>query len=175
MRVDRGLSAAIAVVFWAAGGDAAAQTWAGGATTPSGMELVVVDATGELLWPHGSEDVAGDGDTFQQSEQSIDVRTAYATTDGQRFWARIYVSDPNAPGGNVIGFVFIDSDQSAATGGPASATDIHPGLTTDPTGGGWESVLVIPGNGSAPSVWTWNQGPNRWDLVNPQASQVAGA
>lgn len=172
-RLRGAIAAAFGVSTLVAAADAGAQTWAGGRTTPSGQELVAVDATGELLWPHGFEDLAGDGDTFQQQEQSIDVRTAYAVTDAQRFWARIYVSDPNAPGGNIVGFVFIDGDDSPATGGSAAATDVHPGLTTDPTSGGWDAVLVIPGNGNPPTVWTWSEGPDRWEQTNPQASQVA--
>jgi hypothetical protein len=166
------LGATAALATAALASRASAQTWTEGRTTPSGLELVAVDATGELFWPYGAEDLAADGDSFEQPERAIDLRTAYAATDAQRFWARLYVSDTAAPATTLIGFVFVDSDASAATGGTAAATDVHPGLGADPSGGGYEAVLVLRRD-VAPVVWTWNAGPDRWEQAEIEPEQVA--
>jgi len=100
---------------------AQAATWIAGRTTPNVKELVTVDETGEDLWLYGSEDIAGDGETFNPPEPNLDIRTAYATSDASRFWARTYVSDANAPGANVLVFVFIDADNNATTGESAAS------------------------------------------------------
>jgi hypothetical protein len=115
---------------------------------------VAVDRTGEPNWLYGAEDIAGDGATFMQQEQSVDIRTAYASTDADRFWARVYVSDPNQAGGNVIVFVFVDSDRLTSTGGSAAAMEIDPQFDTDPSPGGYDHVLEIGGNGEI-AVWDW--------------------
>jgi MYXO-CTERM domain-containing protein len=148
------LAAGAAISLIAAEGRA--QTWVGARTTPALTEIVAIDATGEEGWLYGQEDLAGDGlGSFKQQEQSIDVRTAYASTDAARFWVRIYVSDPNAVGGNIAVYVFVDSDASIATGGPAIAPEIDPKFTADPSTGGYEHVLGIQGNGSISNVWDW--------------------
>lgn len=138
-------------LLWAA--SAPGQTWQGVRTTPALTEIVAVDSTGELGWLYGFEDLAGDGTQFQRQEQSIDVRTAYATTDPGRFWARIYVSDTQTPGGNVTGYVFIDADRNVTTGGDAIATEIAAQFTTDASPGGYEYVLELPGSGTQVQVW----------------------
>jgi hypothetical protein len=171
-RAAFGLTVGLATWFFS--GDASAQTWSGGETTPSGLDLVAVDATGELLWPHGAEDVAGDGTTFEAAEQAVDVRTAYLHADAERLWARVYVSSPSAPAPDVKAFVFIDGDVNEQTGGPASATDVDPALTADPTGGGWEAILVLHGDGTPAEVWTWTNGPDRWTLEATQPADVGG-
>lgn len=135
---------------------AAAQTWTGNRTTPAISELVAIDATGEPSWPFGFEDLAGDGTDFGQQEQSIDIRTAYAVADGQTFWARTYVSDDNAAGGNIVVFVFIDADDSPLTGGGADATEINALFTNDPTPGGYEFVIEIGGNAMINDIWEWD-------------------
>lgn len=152
-----------AVVFlWTALSPAA--TWTGaGRTTPALTEIAAVDATGEVdatgqpNWLYGFEDLAGDGYIFKQPEQSIDVRTAYAATDPQRFWARIYVSDVQTPGGNVSGFVFIDKDRNTATGGTTQAPEINPQFTTA-VSSGYEYVLELPGSGTTTQVWQYQAG-----------------
>src|SRR5262245_25967867 len=100
------LTAGAAVALAAA--TAGAQTWIKPRTTPPLHEIVALDATGEAGWPYGFEDLAGDGQTFKQPEQAIDVRTAYAATDATRFWVRVYVADPDAVGAGVTVYVFID-------------------------------------------------------------------
>lgn len=158
---------------------AAAQTWAGGRTGPALTEVFAIDATGEPGWLYGAEDVAGDGiDVFKQQEQSIDIRTAYATTDAQRFWVRVYVSDANAAGGNVTGYVFVDSDKNAGTGGPVAATEIDAKLVASSAPGGYEFVIGIRGNGSIGGVWEWNPTSTQYESknVNPnQASAETGS
>ncbi|GMV14052.1 MAG: hypothetical protein AMXMBFR56_22760 [Polyangiaceae bacterium] len=155
---------------------ATAQTWTGGRTGPALGELFAIDKTGEPGWLYGAEDLAGDGlDSFKQQEMSIDIRTAYASTDAQRFWARVYVSDAASPGGNINAYVFIDSDKSASTGGSAAATDIDPKLTGDPSGGGYEFCLGVKGNQSI-SLWEWSG--SAWtpkNLTPPQSAAEAGA
>lgn len=145
-----------------------AQTWPGGQTGPALGQLFAIDKTGETGWVYGAEDVAGDGlDQFKQQEMSIDIRTAYASTDAQRFWARVYVSDAASPGGNINAYVFIDSDRSASTGGSSAATDIDPKLTSNPTGG-FEFVLGVQGNQTL-QLWEWNG--SAWAKKNLDPSQ----
>ncbi len=133
-----------------------AQTWTGGRSTPAISELVAIDETGEPDWPFGFEDLAGDGTDFGQQEQSIDIRTAYAVADNQTLWARTYVSDDNAAGGNIVVFVFIDADESGLTGGGADATEIHALFTDDPTPGGYDFVVEIGGNAMINDIWEWD-------------------
>jgi len=141
---------------------AVAQTWTGG-TTPALPQLFAVDATGETGWLYGQEDLAGDGlDSFKQQEQSIDIRTAYAATDTQSFWFRVYVSDTAQPGGNVSAYVFIDSDKSASTGGSAAATDVDARFTTDASNGGYEYVFGVRGNQSVVGLWEWRPQTSSW-------------
>jgi hypothetical protein len=149
-----------------------AQTWVSGRTTPALGDIVAIDATGEQGWLYGFEDLAGDGQDFKQPEQSVDIRTAYASTDAQRFWSRVYVSDPNAAGGNVVVFVFIDNDQDPNTGGSAAATDIHAKLVGDPSNGGYEYVIEIAGNGSINEIWEWRAMQSLWQGTMPQAAQA---
>jgi len=135
---------------------AAAQTWTGNRSTPAISELVAVDETGDVAWPFGYEDLAGDGAEYGQQEQSIDIRTAYAAADNQTFWARTYVSDDSAVGGNVIVFVFVDADDDAATGGGADAAEINALFTVDPSPGGYEYVLEIGGDATINDIWAWD-------------------
>jgi hypothetical protein len=166
------LAAGAAVALAAA--PAGAQTWVNPRTTPALHEIVAIDATGESGWPYGFEDLAGDGQTFKQQEQSIDIRTAYAATDAARFWARVYVSDPNAVGGNVTAYVFIDADKNPATGGSAAAAGIDAKFTTDPTAGGYEYVIEVRGNGSVPRIWSWKTPQNQFTSAAPSAAQAVG-
>lgn len=154
-------------------GTASAQTWAEGRTTPSLAEIVAIDATGEDFWLYGFEDLEGDGQEFKQQEQSIDIRTAYAAADSARFWARVYVSDPNGAGGNISVYIFVDNDQDAATGGPAEATEIDPILVGDPTNGGFEFVVGVRGNASISGIWEWRAPQSDYsELPNLQPAQA---
>lgn len=135
---------------------AGAQTWQGGESTPHILDLAAIDATGEDGWIYGSEDLAGDGATFQQQEQAIDVRTAYSRADADLFWLRTYVSSASSPGGNVSIYVFIDSDQSSTTGGSAAATDIDARFSEDPTTGGYDYVAAIGGNEMVIGLWEFD-------------------
>lgn len=165
------LAAGAAFALTAAAGQA--QTWIGKRTTPALTEIVAVDATGEAGWIFGREDLAGDGiDTFKQPEQASDVRTAYATTDAARFWARVYVSDPSAVGGDVAVYIFIDSDADAMTGGPAAAPEIEAEFTTDPSAGGYEHALGIRGDGTIVNIWGWKAGQDVWEPLNPQPAEA---
>lgn len=147
-----------------------AQTWSGGRQGPRLAELFAIDKTGELDWLYGSEDLAGDGlGAFQQPEQSIDIRTAYASTDNQRFFARAYVSDAAAPGGNISMYVFIDADRNASTGGSAAATVIDPLFTSDASNGGYEYVLGVQGNQSVIGIWQWT---TDWTPLNLNPNQT---
>jgi hypothetical protein len=149
---------------------AAAATWVDMRTTPSLTELVTIDATGEQGWLYGAEDIAGDGvDSFKQQEQSIDIRTAYATTDTSRLWVRVYVSELNAIGGNVTVYVFIDADRSTATGGTAAAPEIDAKFTMDSSPGGYDYAIGIRGNGSISGVWTWDGAQSKYIGASPAA------
>lgn len=151
---------------------AAAQTWVGMRTTPRLNEAVAIDKTGEQYWIYGAEDVAGDGLNFEQPEQAIDVRTAYAATDAQRFWARVYVSDPNAASAQVTVYVFIDADRNMATGGTAAAAEIDARFTTDTSPGGYEHVIGVRGNGTIAQIWTWDQAQTAYVGVTPMPNQA---
>lgn len=135
---------------------ARAQTWAAPRDTPVVSQLVAVDATGEMGWPFGIEDVASDGVTFGAAEQAVDLRDAYAATGDARLWLRAYVSATAEPDASLRLFVFIDADDAATTGGSADATEIDPELTGDPTPGGYEHALGIGGDGSVIGFWSYS-------------------
>jgi hypothetical protein len=150
---------------------ASAQTWSGGRQGPALSELFAIDKTGEASWPHGAEDIFGDGaGTFAGQEQSVDARTAYAVTDNQRFRARTYVSAAGAPANSLSVYVFIDTDRSASTGGSAAATVIDPLLTGDPTNGGYEFVLGVGADESVLGVWEFG---TDWTPVNLPGNPAA--
>lgn len=152
---------------------AAAQTWVGARTTPRLTEIIAIDETGEPGWLYGAEDLAGDGlENFKQPEQSIDIRTAYAAADATRLWARAYVSDPNAVGGNVTVYVFIDADRSAATGGTARAPEIDARFTSDASAGGYEFVVGVSGNGSISDIWSWSEPTSQYDPLQWSAAEA---
>lgn len=152
----------------------AAQTWAGNQSTPELGQLVAVDATGEQDWLFGQEDLAGDGDTFMAQEQSIDIRTLYATAHSSGFWARVYVSNQNSPGGNVTVYVFIDADRDTSTGGSAAAQELDPAFTTDNTQGGYDYVLGIQGNEMIAGIWEWDDAQMEFTEIqgNPTAASA---
>ena len=170
---SRVVAAIAAVVISAVATPALAQTWAGGRKTPGLGEMFAVDKTGESGWLYGQEDVAGDGlGSFKQQEQSIDIRTAYAATDAQRLWLRVYVSSAAAPGGNVTAFFFIDSDASPSTGGSAAATSIDAKFTQDTSPGGYEYVLGVRGNASIVGLWHWQMPQAAWTSVQLKPNEA---
>jgi hypothetical protein len=150
---------------------ALAQSWAGSRSTPSLTELFAVDTTGENGWLYGQEDLAGDGSSFQVPEQSIDIRTAYASTDAQDFWVRSYVSATQAPGADVSLYVFIDADAQSGTGGPAVAANIDPDFTADPSAGGYEWVVGLRGDESVVGLWEWDG--TAWTTASFTPQQIA--
>ena len=153
---------------------AIAQTWAGARQGPSLRELFAIDRTGESGWLYGQEDLAGDGlQNFRQQEQSIDARTAYAASDENAFFFRVYVSDTAAPGGTVAAYVFIDSDQNRATGGTAAATAIDARFTADSSGGGYDFALGVRGNQSVIGLWQWQQAQSTWSPLQGPANRTA--
>ncbi len=135
---------------------AVAQDWSGGRQTPALRELVLLDPTGEGLWPFGAEDVAGDGlGTFEPAEASVDIRSLYAAADGQRSWARLHVASGGEPGAQMVAFLFIDVDDDPASGGGADSTDLHARFVDDPTGGGYEIAVGMRGDGTLIDAWRW--------------------
>jgi Cys-rich repeat protein len=168
--MSRGAALLVSLSF---GATAFSATWAGGRATPALRQVVAIDATGEPGWPYGAEDVAGDGaSSFNPAEQSIDVRTAYAATDARTFWVRTYVSSAQPPGANLHGFVFIDSDHSAATGGTAVAPEVNAKFTNDPSPGGYEYVLEVGDGRAALQLWSW-QGA-QYATVSRPAPRITG-
>lgn len=173
----RGLNvaAALGLATLCASQVALAQTWTGGRTTPNLGEIVAIDATGEDDWLHGAEDVAGDGlDTFMQQEQSIDIRTAYASTTADEFYFRLYVSDSASPGGNVSGYAFIDADRDNQTGGTAVAPEIDDRFTNDDSPGGYEYVFAVQGNGNVIDLWEWDDAAGEFAvaMTNPNTADA---
>jgi len=131
-----------------------AATWSNGSSTPAIGQIFAIDATGEVGWPYGQEDVAGDGlAMFAPGEQGMDLRSGYASTDASSFWVRVYVSDPTAVAATVTVYLFVDADQNPATGGSAAATTVDPAFTMDPSAGGYEYVIGVHGNGTLAGIW----------------------
>jgi hypothetical protein len=157
-----GAGVLVALTLSAAAKTAYSQTWVAPAKTPSLLDIVVIDRTGEANWPYGFEDVLGDGKKFTVAEQALDIRTVYADTDAKRFWLRAYFSSVVAVGPDVTIFVFIDTDKNTTTGGSAAQKTINPAFTTDPTMGGYEVVLTIKGDGTFGPLWTWNQAQTKF-------------
>jgi hypothetical protein len=136
---------------------AGAQTWVHERTTPAPSELVAVDQTGEPGWLFGPEDIAADGAAnFNAAEQAADVRSAYAATDSQRLWLRVYVSARTAPEA-LRSFVFIDTDDDTSTGGPARAPEVDAALDADAAASGYEIALAWTGT-SFVGAWRWTPG-----------------
>jgi hypothetical protein len=136
---------------------ASAATWTRDRTTPAVSELVAVDQTGEAGWIFGSEDLAADGaDTFGDAEQAADVRSAYAATERNRLWLRVYVSARTAPTA-LKAFVFVDADDDTRTGGPARAPEIDASLDADASPGGYDCALAWTGT-ELIGAWRWQAG-----------------
>jgi hypothetical protein len=133
---------------------AAAQTWAGNRQRPSLRDIVTVDRTGEVAWVWGREDVAGDGlSRFTDAEQAIDARSVYLRSDAGRLWWRTYVSAATRPGSGFTAYLFVDADLDATTGRTAAAPEIDAAFVEDPSGGGYEYVVGVRGDGQQAQLW----------------------
>jgi MYXO-CTERM domain-containing protein len=165
---------AIACCALSSASPAQAQSWSGARSTPALAELVALDATGEPRWPFGSEDVAGDGAMFENPEQSVDIRGAYATTDATRLWLRAYVSATAAPDDSLRLFVFIDADDSVASGGSADAVEVDPEFTSDPTLGGYEYALGLSAEGRVIALFRYDDLITSF-VANAGQAMLAGA
>lgn len=155
LRSEFGLSVlASAVTLFA---EPASAAWANNQTSPTALEIAVVDATGEAEWPFGVEDIAGDGlGAFTVAEQARDVRTLYVATDARRLWLRLFVSEGSAVATDLKAFVFVDSDRNDDTGGAASGETLDAALRSDPTGGGYDVVIAFTGDGTGIELYTWD-------------------
>ncbi len=152
---------------------ALAATWTKG-TTPYLGQIFAVDATEEPNWPYGSKDVLADGPAFGPEEQSLNLRTAYASTSATQLWTRVYVSSATAVDPTLTVFVFIDSDQNKATGGGTNSTTLSPMFTSESSPGGYEFVLGVVGNGTIANVWQWTTTPKPdYVVVNITPAQAA--
>ncbi len=153
----------------------AAAAWSLNRDLPSATEIAAVDATGETGWPYGAEDIAGDGlSVFSRAEQARDIRTVYTATDNTRFWVRLYASDATATATDLVAFVFVDSDRNTRTGGNATGAELDPALPADPTGGGYDAVVALDGDGTMIRLWAWDQTARVFAPQNLNAADSAG-
>ncbi len=127
-------------------GAAGAQTWEGNRTTPHLGEALAIDASGESSWPFGAETLAAEED----------VRTVYGARGSSQAWFRFYLVSDSEPGAELVAYVFVDSDTSSGTGGPAAIEDIDPALTDDPSDGGYEFFVRVPADGTDLAVFEWD-------------------
>lgn len=156
---------------------AQAQTWSAQRTQPALRQIASVDATGELGWPYGTEDLAGDGSSmFAPDEAGVDLRTVYAAADAERLWLRVYVAAESAPPENVSVFFFIDADDRDDSGGPAFGAELSQLWSSDPSRGGYERAVgvSIQPNGvpTVLGVFSWSAGPRRWSEVDVQGVEL---
>lgn len=153
-----------------------AQTWANDRQGPALREILVVDATGEPYWLWGAEDVANDGlAAFSAGEQAIDARTVYAVTDAARFYSRVYFSVIDSGPGEVTSYVFLDTDRSVTTGGPAIGSALEADFTEDPTEGGYEYVIRVQrrNNGNTEgAVFQFSNLSRQFELASAQPTQL---
>lgn len=167
--------AASALAIWAGLSHAEAQTFSEGRTQPLLRQIISVDATGEVLWPYGREDIAGDGATFNVDEAGTDLRSVYADADAARFWLRAYVTAKTPPPQGVTFFVFIDTDDNPATGGEALGDDAWPAFPSDPSAGGYEraiGVRVRNANMSPEVLGVWNFADDVWTALTVNGNDV---
>jgi hypothetical protein len=134
-----------------------AQTWSAARMRPPLWQIDSVDASGEMAWPYGSEDIAGDGlGAFEDDEASADLRSVYADADRQRLWLRAYVSGEAEPTDQLIAFFFLDADDRDDTGGAAFGTPLSREWTSDPSAGGYEHAVGVRGDGTLIGAYSWS-------------------
>lgn len=154
---------------------AQAQTWSLDRQRPSLFEIIAVDATGEVAWSYGEEDLGGDGaQTRSAEETAIDVRSVYADARSDRLWLRAYVASKTALSASTLLFFFIDSDTRSSTGGAASGEQLGVELAADPSAGGYERVLGVRGDGTLIGVFFWDAAKKQW-VEQPERPQLAAA
>jgi hypothetical protein len=142
---------------------AAAQSWSGSQQDPLLFQIVAVDRSGEAGFPHGREDVAGDGlAAFEDDEAGSDLRSVYADADASRLWLRAYLAATGTPAMTLRTFFFIDSDARDGTGGPAQGAELDQALADDPTPGGYERAIGVSGDGTISGVFEWSTELRRW-------------
>lgn len=131
---------------------------------PPLWQINSVDASGEMAWPYGSEDIAGDGlGAFEDDEAGADLRSVYADADRERLWLRAYVSGETAPADQLIAFFFLDTDDRDDTGGDAVGTPLWRDWTSDPSAGGYERAVGVRGDGTLIGAYSWSN--NSWTSV----------
>jgi len=163
----------VALLFAITPSLAHAQSWVGGRSTPNPGEIVAVDRTGEPNWLYGSEDVAGDGlDAFTAPEQAVDIRSAYAASTAADFYFRMYVSATSAPPDDVAGYVFIDADSDADSGGSAEAPEIDARFADDPSDGGYEYVFAVRGDATVLDLWEWDEVTTQFVSATPMQNRA---
>lgn len=166
---------AAALATWTGISHAEAQTWSYDRTQPTLRQIISVDATGEVFWPYGREDIAGDGSTFNADEAGTDLRSVYTDADAERLWLRAYVAAKTLPPRGVNFFVFIDTDDNAATGGEALGEDTWPAFAKDPSAGGYEraiGVRVRNANMSPEVLGVWNFANDTWTALTVTDNDV---
>lgn len=152
---------------------ATAQTWSSQRGRPALWQITSVDATGDLAWPYGSEDVAGDGaGAFEQDEAGADLRTVYADADANRLWLRAYVASDTALSEDAVAYFFLDTDARNSTGGDAASSQAWPDLGADPSPGGYERVIVARGDGSLVGAWRWDAPNREWVAIEEQPDEI---
>jgi hypothetical protein len=174
-RIMRALAIFTAVVALAitCAAPARAQTWSSPRGRPALWQISSVDRTGDVGWPYGREDVAGDGmDNFEPNEAGADLRTVYADADPDRLWIRVYVASENAPPENVSFYLFIDSDDRDSTGGEARDDALWPELEADPTPGGYDRAIAARSDGTLAGAWRWDAQGSEWTAIGPPAPDV---
>jgi len=153
-----------------------AQTWVDSRQGPALSEILTIDATGENYWLWGSEDVANNGLTvFPIVEQAIDARTAYVANDSARFYSRIYFSVVGVAPGEVTTYVFLDTDRSPATGGPATGSELDASFTNDPTEGGYDYVIRVQHTASGTAegaIFQFNDTLRHFESVSALPTQL---
>lgn len=164
-RANLGRAGLLGACWWLAAGAAEAQTWSGSETVPLLRELVTVDATGEQFEFLEKEDIFGDGSVFLTAESQLDARSAYVVTDESTLSVRVTVASETPPAETMQAYLFIDADQRSTTGGSAAAETIEAAFTSDPSGGGYEFVLMIPADGELPQLWAWSPTESSFELV----------
>lgn len=166
---------ALVICFVLAAAPVSAQTWSAARARPALYQIVAIDRSGELGWPYGREDVAGDGlAVFLEDEAASDLRTVYADANAERTWLRAYFAGLRAPNANLTLFFFLDLDARDGTGGPARGNTVAASLGDDPSSGGYERVLAVRGDGTALGAWVWDVVANAWMPLQVSAEAVRG-
>jgi hypothetical protein len=156
-------------------GPVAAQSWSATRARPALHQIIAIDRTGELSWPYGLEDVAGDGLAAQlEDEASVDLRTVYADATAERLFVRAYVVSARAPTERLTAFFFFDSDGDARTGGKASGEPFLPRLASDPSDGGYERALAVRGDGMALNAWGFDETTRNWNALSLAPDALRG-